>query len=394
MDPRPTPSSMCMPRRRALFGASALVLLMAVIAPFAAGAQQSESEARADRDRIRAERADAAAELDAARAADAELLTALNAITIAVTAQQEQLGAVQRSIDEARAREADAAAEIARLDADATLLEERLTRLAIQGFVSSSDETTSPLIDGDFSTSLRQQGLLASIGGDATSVLEEVRILRDDAEVLRAEASAAAAEAAELEGRLAGLTAELEQVQAVQAELRAEMAARVSDWESVVADLDAEDAELTSLINSLASRGTGPTPKPGEASVSGFQWPLNAPISSGFGYRVHPIFGTRRLHKGIDQGASTGTAIAAAKGGTVLSAGWQNGYGNTVVIDHGSGITTLYAHQSSLAVSAGQSVSRGEVIGYVGSTGNSTGPHLHFEIRSNGTAIDPVPYLP
>ncbi len=374
-----------------------VLLGLLVVGPFAAGAQSSESEARAERERIRAERADAAAELDAARAEDAEVLSALNAITVAVTAQEEEMASIQRGIDEAAARQLDAEVAIAELDADADILETRLADLAIRGFVTSSDQGSSPLLDGDFSASLRQQALLESVGGNAVAVLEEIRVLRGDAEALRAEAAAAAADAQALEAERAVAVAELAEIQTLQAELRAEMAARVSEWEGLVAELDAEDAELTELINRLATpapRPGGAAPQPGEASVSGFQWPINAPISSGFGYRVHPIFGTRRLHKGIDQGASTGTPIAAAKGGTVISSGWQNGYGNTVVIDHGSGITTLYAHQSQLGVSAGDRVNRGDVIGYVGSTGNSTGPHLHFEIRSNGTAIDPVPYLP
>jgi murein DD-endopeptidase MepM/ murein hydrolase activator NlpD len=130
------------------------------------------------------------------------------------------------------------------------------------------------------------------------------------------------------------------------------------------------------------------------ASSSGFQWPVSGRLSSGFGYRVHPIFGTRRLHAGLDVGAPTGTPIYAAKAGTVLSSGWRDGYGNTVTILHDGGIVTLYAHMSRTAASTGSTVSGGELIGYVGSTGWSTGPHLHFEVRVNGSPVDPRPYLP
>jgi murein DD-endopeptidase MepM/ murein hydrolase activator NlpD len=119
-----------------------------------------------------------------------------------------------------------------------------------------------------------------------------------------------------------------------------------------------------------------------------------APVTSEFGWRVHPIFGTRRLHAGIDLGAPTGTPIYAAAAGVVIQAGVQNGYGNAVIISHGNGLSTLYGHQSKIAVSAGQSVARGDLIGYVGSTGNSTGPHLHFEVRENGTAVNPRLHLP
>ena len=122
-------------------------------------------------------------------------------------------------------------------------------------------------------------------------------------------------------------------------------------------------------------------------------WPCNGPITSPFGYRVHPIFGTTIYHSGIDIGVDYGTPIHAADSGTVIYAGWIDGYGNTVIIDHGNNITTLYGHNSSLAVSDGQSVSKGTVIAYAGSTGNSTGPHCHFEVQVGGSAVDPMGYL-
>jgi murein DD-endopeptidase MepM/ murein hydrolase activator NlpD len=117
-------------------------------------------------------------------------------------------------------------------------------------------------------------------------------------------------------------------------------------------------------------------------------------IVSGFGYRSHPIYGSRRLHTGIDLDADSGDPIYAAGAGVVLSAGWRGGYGNCVVIDHGGGIGTLYGHMSSLGVSTGDTVGQGTRIGAVGSTGASTGPHLHFEVRTNGEPVNPVPYLP
>ncbi|MCL2225706.1 MAG: M23 family metallopeptidase [Defluviitaleaceae bacterium] len=123
-------------------------------------------------------------------------------------------------------------------------------------------------------------------------------------------------------------------------------------------------------------------------------WPVRGQISSGFGWRRNP-FGGRgsEFHAGVDIPARTGTPIRAAGGGTVTFEGWQNGYGNTVVIDHGSGITTKYAHNTRNAVTVGQRVERGQIIAYVGSTGRSTGPHVHYEVRRNGTAVNPVSFL-
>lgn len=122
-------------------------------------------------------------------------------------------------------------------------------------------------------------------------------------------------------------------------------------------------------------------------------WPCSGPITSPFGYRTHPIFGTTIFHAGIDIGVDYGTPIHAADSGVVVYSGWISGYGNAVIIDHGGGVSTLYGHNQSLAVSEGQSISKGSVIAYAGSTGNSTGPHCHFEVDVNGSPVNPMGYL-
>ena len=122
-------------------------------------------------------------------------------------------------------------------------------------------------------------------------------------------------------------------------------------------------------------------------------WPLGGPVTSEFGWRTHPIYGNARFHSGIDIGGDYGLGIAAADAGTVSYAGWISGYGNTVIIDHGNGISTLYGHNQSLTVSVGQNVSQGDIIARCGSTGNSTGPHCHFEVRVNGEPASPYDYL-
>ncbi len=122
-------------------------------------------------------------------------------------------------------------------------------------------------------------------------------------------------------------------------------------------------------------------------------YPSQAPITSSFGWRMHPILGYRRFHSGTDFGAGSGSPIRTAGDGRVIFAGWQGGYGNTVIIDHGGGITTLYGHASELYVQEGQQVEKGQAIAAVGSTGLSTGPHLHFEVRVNGEPENPMNYL-
>jgi len=138
--------------------------------------------------------------------------------------------------------------------------------------------------------------------------------------------------------------------------------------------------------SSDSSGGVSPSPS-GQPSSSGLIWPVSGPITSPFGMRWG------KLHPGLDIGAGTGTPIKAAAAGTVIVAAYDGGYGNLVVIDHGNGLATAYAHQSQLAVSVGQQVGQGQTIGYVGSTGFSTGPHLHFEVRVNGSPVDPMGYL-
>lgn len=167
-------------------------------------------------------------------------------------------------------------------------------------------------------------------------------------------------------------------------------------------DLIAESKRVHNLIQErlrqqeaarqAASQSSGEAPSYTQGSGV-LSWPCNGPITSPYGYRVHPIFGTTIYHSGIDIGVDYGTPIHSADSGTVIYAGWISGYGNAVIIDHGNGMQTLYGHNQSLNVSEGQSVSKGQVIAFAGSTGNSTGPHCHFEVQVNGSAVDPMGYL-
>ena len=127
---------------------------------------------------------------------------------------------------------------------------------------------------------------------------------------------------------------------------------------------------------------------------SGFKWPIQGSLTSSYGWRIHPMTGQQAFHDGLDIAAGSGTPIGAAAGGTVKYAGWLGGYGRLVIIDHGDGLETRYAHMSSINVSKGQVVSAGHTIGYVGQTGDATGPHVHFEIRKNGRTLNPRDYLP
>jgi murein DD-endopeptidase MepM/ murein hydrolase activator NlpD len=154
------------------------------------------------------------------------------------------------------------------------------------------------------------------------------------------------------------------------------------DWIAEANALAAEDARIRAQLASASSATPSSTP-----SSSGLIWPVSGPVVSPFGMRWG------RLHAGIDIAVPNGTPIHAAASGTVAIAGWEGGYGNYTCINHGGGLATCYAHQSTISVSVGQQVSQGQVIGYTGCTGHCLGPHLHFEVRINGTPVDPLGYL-
>jgi murein DD-endopeptidase MepM/ murein hydrolase activator NlpD len=153
----------------------------------------------------------------------------------------------------------------------------------------------------------------------------------------------------------------------------------------------AAQIQAAQAADNRASSGGGTTdsssPAPTTAPSGGFIWPVSGPITSPFGMR----WGT--LHPGIDIGVPEGTPIHAAAAGKVIYCGWESGYGNLVMIDHGGNLATLYGHQSRIAASCGESVAQGQVIGYSGCTGFCTGPHVHFEVRVNGSPVDPLGYL-
>ena len=161
--------------------------------------------------------------------------------------------------------------------------------------------------------------------------------------------------------------------------------------ERMYEEIMAASQEVANMIRRSHMSSAGYSGAP--AGAGGMIWPISGPITSEFGWRTHPIFGTARFHSGLDIGGDYGMPIYAAASGTGIYAGWISGYGNAVIIDHGGGVTTLYGHNDSLNVSEGENVAQGQVIAMCGSTGNSTGPHCHFEVRENGEPVSPYGYL-
>lgn len=217
----------------------------------------------------------------------------------------------------------------------------------------------------------------------------------------------------ELEDLKAQLKAEQEELEkdieeAIQIilDLENDLENRQAEYDAIMAAEDAANATIDKLVAELeaqraaeaaaAAAAGGGGSGGGNANATGsFLWPVASYVyvSSRFGLRVHPITGEKKSHTGIDIASNQGTAVYASDGGSVTLAGCNGGYGNCIMIDHGNGYVTLYGHLSSISVSVGQTVSQGATIGAVGSTGNSTGPHLHFEVLKNGTRIDPEQFF-
>jgi murein DD-endopeptidase MepM/ murein hydrolase activator NlpD len=242
--------------------------------------------------------------------------------------------------------------------------------------------------------------LVDSIGIQDKKISEEVGSAKERVRVQRAHTkrfrSLVAAETRTIAIRASQVRALRDQLLASRDRLAAARSAKRESLQNVkeskaeylheVAGLQAASAALAGQIRTAQSTSSY---SPGDAtpSAAGFIWPVNGPVTSPFGWRWG------RMHEGIDIGAAYGTPIHAAASGRVIYAGWMSGYGNLVAIDHGRGISTAYGHQSSIAVSNGQIVSQGQTIGYVGCTGHCFGPHLHFEVRINGSPVDPLGYL-
>lgn len=233
---------------------------------------------------------------------------------------------------------------------------------------------------------------------------------RENTESVKADYEDTRAELEELKAQLKAEQEELEKdiEEAIQIilDLENDLENRQAEYDAIMAAEDAANATIDKLVAELeaqraaeaaaAAAAAGGSSGGGSANASGsFLWPVASYVyvSSRFGLRVHPITGKTKSHTGIDIASNQGTAVYASDGGSVTLAGWNGGYGNCIMIDHGNGYVTLYGHLSSISVSVGQTVSQGATIGAVGSTGNSTGPHLHFEVLKNGTRIDPEQFF-
>jgi murein DD-endopeptidase MepM/ murein hydrolase activator NlpD len=236
---------------------------------------------------------------------------------------------------------------------------------------------------------IRQNKQIAAEVGTAKEEVRRARAQTRTARThLRAEQRVIQVRAEQVQAARDQLLASRNRLAGARAQKRHALAVTQESEKDFVGEADALAAASARLEAQLKAEQSGPSAYTPPAGSNGSMiWPVSGPVTSPFGERWG------RMHEGIDIGVPTGTPIHAAAAGRVVYCGWEEGYGNFVVIDHGNGVATAYGHQSSIAVSCGEDVSQGQVIGYSGSTGHSTGPHLHFEVRVNGAPVDPLGYL-
>ncbi len=270
-----------------------------------------------------------------------------------------------------------------------TALEKRLRAIYMEGEVSYMAVL---LQSDDFTDFLNQADYLKRIVSTDSQLINSVKKHKSDLAIQKSAARETVVELAKLKARKKDKVDALARLKHIQYDLfvrlkkhQKRLSGRIKEIEHISAK---KEAQLRYLIQSRYDPGRH-IPR----SAGGFIYPVNGPITSGFGYRVHPIRGTTRFHSGLDFGVGYGVPILSADNGLVIHSGWYGGYGNTVIVDHGGGYTTLYAHASSLAVRRGDTVSQGQMVSRVGSTGMSTGPHLHFEVRYHGSPVNPFSRL-
>ena len=310
-----------------------------------------------------------------------------------MTLKQQQIDVTQAAIDEANALlahydEEIAAAEV-RLQARQALLQERLVNLYIYGDISLMDVILGADSFADFLTVYDMTELIMN---QDQALLEEINAEMALIETYKVAAQATIDEQLELQHDLLDQQADLRDQQNA-------YYAKLSEANTSIAAMEAMEAEMEQISAALGDEFRALLASSNNTISFGGSliWPLPSQytyVSSEYGWRIHPIFGDQRFHSGIDIPAPGGTSIYAAADGKVIYHGWISGYGNTVMIDHGDSLVTLYAHQSSLgSFGVDDYVVAGDTIGYVGTTGNSTGNHLHFEVRVNGESTSPWNYL-
>lgn len=393
-------------------------VLSTVVAPAGAAKKPTAAEKRRQAE-IREQIQSLKEQVQEASAEESELLGKLDAVQDRRRDLDARVGELDAQINSAQAEVDAAEAQLESLQAEFVLAQTKLQVAdgkvaeakrdlrdkAVAAYIGqpSAHAANVMLTAGSMRDLAAAVGYLDVIVSSQKRAVERYAVLREETVALRAAAEATKDQAMSVRNDLLRRKSELEAArqeqdsvrqqvlshEQAQASLVNEVRSRKSEFYSQIAALKQESDAISGLLRGVQG---GQVAGPSGKGVLSYPIP-GARVTSNFGPRVHPITHEVRNHDGIDVGAGHGTPIRAAGDGVVFHAGPRGGYGNTIIVDHGNALATLYAHQSSFAVGGGERVARGQIIGFVGSTGFSTGPHLHFEVRLHGTPVDPMQYL-
>lgn len=349
---------------------------------------QTLEEARTRLRNIEREELEARTEIDIVNAEDARVSDAFNSATILLERQRSLVEDVKRQLAKAHDVFAQADAEVKASEAQLAAHRELAKDIAVTAYLEIQGDRDELLFSSsDLNEGIKKQAILDIISTSVGDFRAELRLIEDENRIAKEIANRAFLEVVANEVHLNEELKVLEADQVRLAMLRTELEKRRAELQALVDQYEQENAEIEAFIRQRESQVTA-------AINLGFTWPTAGALGGGFGQRFHPILKYWRSHNGIDIRGVSGQSIVAAHSGTVILSTSGSGFGNYIILDRGDGLTSVYAHMSRRLVVTGENVEVGDEIGRVGSTGLSTGPHLHFEIRESGTPVNPLNHLP
>ena len=331
-------------------------------------------------------------ELNESRAKEKSLGDQVNSLEQQINSKQSDIDELEASISEAQAKLETLEEELAAAEEKVNTQNENLNARLRNMYKNGSVGFIDVLMDsGSFSEFLNNLSLVEKVYTSDQDVLEELQKAYDEIDAKKKEIETLQAELSESKATMEEQKSSLEADKASVEKKKSEIAADSAETQR---ELDKLEADAQALTSSIRNSGSSSSSSKYNGGIMAWPVPSCHTVSSGYGGRIHPTTGKYKFHGGLDIPGSYGSAIVAANSGKVIWAGNRgDSYGNYVIIDHGGGVSTLYGHSSKVLVSTGQRVSRGQRIANVGSTGRSTGPHCHFEVRINGSRVNPNPSI-
>ena len=362
-------------------------------------------EAKEQRELKRQEQLAAESEIALLEAEDLEVVAALEAATSLVNLQEAKAQAAEQRLQSALDTKIQAQEDFLAIASQIEEIEQRALTYAVESYIGMSDRRTEAWFEAEDATiAAHKIALLDLISSNTNDILDQLKLIQEERSYLLTKAAVAQEEADAIREELEQVRLELDAQKAVREEIKKELDVRRAHWDSVLTTAVEEQQEITDFIAAEeeriareleeARRRAELEARLGQITEAGWVLPSPGAITSWFGPRLHPILGYTRMHNGVDFNCWTGDPIRSATDGIVIMAQYYGGYGYTIIVQHANSLSTLYAHLSAFNSQVNDYVVAGQQIGQCGTTGLSTGPHLHFEVRQSGAPVNPLPYLP